>query len=136
MFCKPCQYSCAAQAACIPCLPCLDTQHHAYNAEFTAGNCWLCYCAVLHTALTDDVCTQGCPVFSHLTLTGGAIGSGPPMAVGAAIACPHRWVINLQVQTKCSILWDTVTCMCRMNACTFSCICHIILRAWGCVSTP
>lgn len=40
--------------------------------------------------------SKGCPVFSHLTLTGGAIGSGPPMAVGAAIACPHRWVINLQ----------------------------------------
>ena len=40
---------------------------------------------------------QGCPSFSHLTLTGGAIGSGPPLAVGAAIACPHRCVINLQV---------------------------------------
>jgi len=40
---------------------------------------------------------QGCPRFSHLTLTGGAIGSGIPMAVGAAIACPERKVINLQV---------------------------------------
>lgn len=29
---------------------------------------------------------QGCPPFTHLTLTGGAIGSGPPMALGAAIA--------------------------------------------------
>jgi len=43
---------------------------------------------------------QGCPRFSHLTLTGGAIGSGPPLAVGAAIACPDRPVINIQVLTK------------------------------------
>ncbi|KXZ51227.1 hypothetical protein GPECTOR_13g714 [Gonium pectorale] len=30
--------------------------------------------------------SQGCPPFVHLTLTGGAIGSGPPMALGAAVA--------------------------------------------------
>ena len=40
--------------------------------------------------------SQGCPPFSHLALTGGAIGCGPPLSVGAAIACPHRQVINLQ----------------------------------------
>ncbi|KAA6422170.1 MAG: acetolactate synthase large subunit (acetohydroxyacid synthase) [Trebouxia sp. A1-2] len=40
--------------------------------------------------------SKGCPRFSHLTLTGGAIGSGPPLAVGAAIACPDRPVINIQ----------------------------------------
>ena len=44
---------------------------------------------------------QGCPPFSHLTLTGGAIGSGPPLAVGAAIACPDRCVINIQVNPRC-----------------------------------
>lgn len=31
-----------------------------------------------------------------LTLTGGAIGDGIPMSVGAAVACPDRPVINLQ----------------------------------------
>ncbi|MDZ4740445.1 MAG: acetolactate synthase large subunit [Alphaproteobacteria bacterium] len=31
-----------------------------------------------------------------LSLTGGAIGDGIPMAVGAAVACPGRPVINLQ----------------------------------------
>ncbi len=36
------------------------------------------------------------PAFSHLTLTGGAIGFGPPAALGAAVACPGRRVINLQ----------------------------------------
>ena len=45
------------------------------------------------------MCLQGCPAFSHLTLTGGAIGSGPPMAVGAAIACANRVVINIQANT-------------------------------------
>ncbi|KAK9806179.1 hypothetical protein WJX72_004533 [[Myrmecia] bisecta] len=40
--------------------------------------------------------SKGVPCFSHLTLTGGAIGCGPPLAVGAAIACPERIVLNLQ----------------------------------------
>lgn len=41
--------------------------------------------------------SRGCPPFSHLTLTGGAIGCGIPLALGAAVACPDRVVINLQV---------------------------------------
>ena len=36
------------------------------------------------------------PRFSHLMLTGGAIGQGPSSATGAAIACPDRKVINFQ----------------------------------------
>lgn len=36
------------------------------------------------------------PEHSWLTLTGGAIGQGMPCAVGAAVACPDRPVINLQ----------------------------------------
>lgn len=39
---------------------------------------------------------QGCPCYDQLCLTGGAIGSGPPMSVGAAVAAPDRQVINLQ----------------------------------------
>ncbi|MEM8818937.1 MAG: acetolactate synthase large subunit [Pseudomonadota bacterium] len=38
----------------------------------------------------------GAPPHSWLPITGGAIGIGPPMAVGAAIACPDRPVIALQ----------------------------------------
>jgi len=34
--------------------------------------------------------------YSHLTLTGGAIGMGMPVALGAALAAPERRVINLQ----------------------------------------
>ncbi len=40
--------------------------------------------------------TAGGPRHDWLTLTGGAIGQGLPVAVGAAIACPDRPVIALQ----------------------------------------
>lgn len=36
------------------------------------------------------------PPHTCLSLTGGAIGFGPPVATGAAVACPDRPVINLQ----------------------------------------
>jgi acetolactate synthase-1/2/3 large subunit len=36
------------------------------------------------------------PRFTHLMLTGGAIGQGPSAATGAAIASPNRKVINFQ----------------------------------------
>ena len=40
--------------------------------------------------------SEAAPPFAHLALTGGAIGQGPPCAVGAAVACPGRRVINFQ----------------------------------------
>lgn len=40
--------------------------------------------------------TAGAPKHDWLTLTGGAIGQGLPVAVGAAIACPDRPVIALE----------------------------------------
>jgi acetolactate synthase I/II/III large subunit len=40
--------------------------------------------------------TASAPRHDVLTLTGGAIGQGLPVAVGAAIAAPHRSVIALQ----------------------------------------
>jgi acetolactate synthase-1/2/3 large subunit len=40
--------------------------------------------------------TAGCPPHDWLNVTGGAIGQGIPVALGAAIACPDRPVINLQ----------------------------------------
>jgi acetolactate synthase-1/2/3 large subunit len=40
--------------------------------------------------------TAGAPRHDWLCLTGGAIGQGLPVAVGAAIACPGRRVIALQ----------------------------------------
>ncbi|MFD4369519.1 acetolactate synthase large subunit [Rhodococcus sp. NPDC058521] len=40
--------------------------------------------------------TAGAPPHDWLTLTGGAIGQGLPVAVGAAVACPDRKVLALQ----------------------------------------
>ena len=40
--------------------------------------------------------TAGAPPHDWLTLTGGAIGIGVPLALGASIAAPDRPVLNLQ----------------------------------------
>jgi acetolactate synthase-1/2/3 large subunit len=45
---------------------------------------------------TLPVQTAGAPRHDWLTLTGGAIGQGLPLAVGAAVACPDRPVLALQ----------------------------------------
>jgi len=41
-------------------------------------------------------CTAGAPRHDWLTLCGGAIGMGLPLATGAAVACPDRKVIALE----------------------------------------
>ena len=48
------------------------------------------------TALLAPVYTAGAPRHDWLSLTGGAIGQGLPVATGAAIACPDRRVISLE----------------------------------------
>ena len=40
--------------------------------------------------------TANAPKHDWLRLTGGAIGDGIPIAIGAAVACPDRKVVNLQ----------------------------------------
>lgn len=40
--------------------------------------------------------TAGCPPHDWLTLTGGSIGYGLPVATGAAVACPDRKVVCLE----------------------------------------
>ncbi|MGH3620467.1 MAG: acetolactate synthase large subunit [Sciscionella sp.] len=53
--------------------------------------------------------TAGAPRHDWLTLTGGAIGQGLPLAAGAAIACPDRPVICLEADGSAmytlSALW-------------------------------
>ncbi|MFD8497889.1 acetolactate synthase large subunit [Amycolatopsis sp. NPDC059657] len=53
--------------------------------------------------------TAGAPRHDHLTLTGGAIGFGIPVATGAAVAAPGRPVISLQADGSAlytiSALW-------------------------------
>ncbi len=48
--------------------------------------------ASLHMSLS----TASCPPHDWLQLTGGAIGQGLPLAVGAAVACPDRPVVALE----------------------------------------
>ncbi|MER6081347.1 acetolactate synthase large subunit [Streptomyces sp. NPDC001833] len=48
------------------------------------------------SGLTLPFHTAGAPRHDLLTLTGGAIGQGLPVAVGAAVACPGRPVFALQ----------------------------------------
>ena len=53
--------------------------------------------------------TAGAPPHDWLTLTGGAIGQGLPLATGAAVACPGRKVIALEADGSAmytiSALW-------------------------------
>ena len=57
-------------------------------------------CIVMDEALTVGEpyfeASKNAPRFTHLRLTGGAIGQGPAAATGAAVACPSRKVINYQ----------------------------------------
>ncbi|HWT91584.1 MAG TPA: acetolactate synthase large subunit [Solirubrobacteraceae bacterium] len=48
------------------------------------------------SGLTFASVSAGVPAHDVLTLTGGAIGQGLPVAVGAAVACPDRPVIALE----------------------------------------
>jgi acetolactate synthase I/II/III large subunit len=48
------------------------------------------------TSRQMPVPTAGAPRHDWLTLTGGAIGQGLPVATGAAVACPGRRVVNLE----------------------------------------
>jgi acetolactate synthase-1/2/3 large subunit len=50
----------------------------------------------LTSGMTLPASTAGAPRHDWLTLTGGAIGQGLPVAVGAAVACPDRPVFALQ----------------------------------------
>lgn len=53
--------------------------------------------------------SKGAPRHDYLQLTGGAIGAGIPLAVGAAVACPGRPVFCLQADGSamytCQGLW-------------------------------
>jgi acetolactate synthase I/II/III large subunit len=71
--------------------------------------------------------TAGAPRHDWLTLCGGAIGQGMPLATGAAVACPDRPVINLQADGSgmytLQSLWtqareglDVTTIMCSNHA--------------------
>lgn len=58
-----------------------------------------------HTIISDEMVSSGPPIlaalrharrFDYLPVTGGSIGQGLPVAIGAAIACPERKVVVLE----------------------------------------
>ena len=78
------------------------------SGELTAATIGETLCALMpdNAILVDEAATNGAQIFaatkgarSHDYLnpvTGGAIGGGLPMALGAAIACPDRKIVLLQ----------------------------------------
>ena len=59
--------------------------------------------------------TTGSPRHDWLTLTGGAIGQGLPLAVGAAVACPDRKVLALEADGSAMYTLQALWTMVREN---------------------
>ena len=59
--------------------------------------------------------TAGAPKHDWLTLTGGAIGIGLPLSVGAAVAAPDRPVITLQADGSAMYTLQALWTMAREN---------------------
>ncbi|MGH2857310.1 MAG: acetolactate synthase large subunit, partial [Solirubrobacteraceae bacterium] len=57
--------------------------------------------------------TAGAPRHDWLSLTGGAIGQGLPVAVGAAIACPDRPVLALEADGSAMYTFQSLWTMAR-----------------------
>lgn len=77
------------------------------SGNLTAGTAGHTIAALMpeHAIIADESTTSGLasymlaangPKHDIIALTGGAIGGGIPMAIGAAVACPDRKVLNLQ----------------------------------------
>lgn len=62
------------------------------------------------------LCTENAPAHDWLTLTGGAIGQGLPVALGAALACPQRKVIALQADGSAMYTLQALWSMAREQA--------------------
>jgi acetolactate synthase-1/2/3 large subunit len=59
--------------------------------------------------------TEGAPRHDWLTLTGGAIGQGMPVATGAAVACPDRKVLNLEADGSAMYTLQSLWTQAREN---------------------
>ena len=74
-------------------------------------------------SLTYHSVINGCPKFTLLSLTGGAIGQGPASATGAAIACPDRPVINFQADGSAMYTVQSLWTQARENLNVTTLIC-------------
>jgi acetolactate synthase I/II/III large subunit len=94
-----------------PCLP--DGDLTGNSAAAVIGALLPEHAIVSDEANTSGVAlpgaTAGAPPHDWLTLTGGAIGQGLPLAAGAALACPERPVLALEADGSAmytiSALW-------------------------------
>jgi acetolactate synthase-1/2/3 large subunit len=75
-----------------------------------------------NTIVSDEAATCGLGIYPELesaaphdwlTLTGGAIGQGLPLALGAALACPERKVLALQADGSAMYTIQTLWSMAR-----------------------
>jgi acetolactate synthase-1/2/3 large subunit len=74
--------------------------------------------------VSDETNTSGAFTYEYfdaaaphdwMTLTGGAIGQGLPLSIGAAVACPDRKVINLQGDGSAMYTNQSLWTMAREN---------------------
>ena len=65
------------------------------------------------SGLTLAASTAGAPRHDLLALTGGAIGQGLPVAVGAAVACPDRPVLALEAEGSAMYTFQSLWTMAR-----------------------
>jgi acetolactate synthase-1/2/3 large subunit len=65
------------------------------------------------SGLTLAAATSGSPPHDLLALTGGAIGQGLPVAVGAAVACPDRPVLALEADGSAAYTIQSLWTMAR-----------------------
>jgi acetolactate synthase I/II/III large subunit len=74
--------------------------------------------------ISDEAATSGAFSYHYfdaaaphdwMTLTGGAIGQGLPLAIGAAVACPDRKVVNLQADGSAMYTNQSLWTMAREN---------------------
>ncbi len=77
-----------------------------------------------HAIVSDEAATCGLPMFpatvnapphEWMTITGGAIGQGLPLSLGAALACPDRKVIALQADGSAMYTIQALWSMAREN---------------------
>lgn len=77
-----------------------------------------------HAIVSDEAATCGLPMFpatvnapphEWMTITGGAIGQGLPLSLGASLACPDRKVIALQADGSAMYTVQALWSMAREN---------------------
>jgi len=96
------------------------------NSSLTADSVGIVVANLLpeNAIVSDESITSGMSAYGYydgaaahdwLTLTGGAIGQGLPVAVGAAVACPDRKVVNLQADGSAMYTNQSLWTMVREN---------------------